>query len=450
MPEGDKVKDSDIDPAIVEEYEIGETLGTGHFSKVKLGINRKSGEKVAIKIIMKPTGSKIAMLKTEVDIMTRTEHPNVVRLYKVHETQTVLYLVMELLTGGELFDRIVAKGHYSEASARELTVTLLNAVGYLHSMGIAHRDLKPENLLLTDSTEGAVVKITDFGLSKIFSDDAAGEVVMKTACGTPGYVAPEVLMHETYSSQVDLWSIGVIVYILLCGFPPFYGDNDAQMFRKIKAGTFKFLSPYWDPISQEAKDFVARLLVVDPKKRLTCEQALRHKWLLSDTKVNSKNLFEPPTQREQQVAAGEASAGGEGGEADNMHQMFVDFNIDRKVGAGMEALRKTFNLPADSVRLRKSKCALVSQLGSMYVTSYHVCFIGGLGKKVAIPFADLRKVAKAKRFRLSPGKGHALHLTVAGGNTYQFNAFLDRDECYAALMAQAKVVSADVVFEDKV
>ena len=222
------------------------------------------------------------------------------------------------------------------------------------------------------------------------------------------------------------------------------------MFRKIKAGTFKFLSPYWDPISQEAKDFVARLLVVDPKKRLTCEQALRHKWLLSDTKVNSKNLFEPPTQREQQVAAGEASAGGEGGEADNMHQMFVDFNIDRKVGAGMEALRKTFNLPADSVRLRKSKCALVSQLGSMYVTSYHVCFIGGLGKKVAIPFADLRKVAKAKRFRLSPGKGHALHLTVAGGNTYQFNAFLDRDECYAALMAQAKVVSADVVFEDKV
>ena len=454
MPEGDKVKDSDIDPAIIEEYEIGETLGTGHFSKVKLGINRKTGEKCAIKIIQKPTGSKIAMLKTEVDIMTRTEHPNVVRLYKVHETTTVLYLVMELLTGGELFDRIVAKGHYSEASARELTVTLLNAVGYLHSMGIAHRDLKPENLLLKDTSEAAVVKITDFGLSKIFSDDAAGEVVMKTACGTPGYVAPEVLMHETYSSQVDLWSIGVIVYILLCGFPPFYGDNDAQMFRKIKAGTFKFLSPYWDPISQDAKDFVSKLLVVDPKKRLTCAEALKHKWLMNE-QVNSKNLFEPGgtegqggvTQREQQASA---EAGGGGGEADGMHQMFVDFNIDRKVGAGMESLRKTFNLPADALRLRKSKCALVSQLGSMYVTSYHVCFIGGLGKKLAIPFADLKKVAKAKRFRLSPGKGHALHLTVAGGNTYQFNAFLDRDETYAALMAQAKVVSADIIFEDTV
>ena len=124
-----------------------------------------------------------------------------VKLHKVHETTTVLYLVMELLTGGELFDRIVAKGHYSETDARKLTVTMLKAILYLHENGIAHRDLKPENLLLKDTTEDAIVKITDFGLSKIFSDDVAGEVVMKTACGTPGYVAPEVLTHENYSSQ---------------------------------------------------------------------------------------------------------------------------------------------------------------------------------------------------------------------------------------------------------
>ena len=124
-----------------------------------------------------------------------------VKLHKVHETTTVLYLVMELLTGGELFDRIVAKGHYSEADARKLTVTMLKAILYLHENGIAHRDLKPENLLLKDTTEDAIVKITDFGLSEIFSDDVAGEVVMKTACGTPGYVAPEVLTHENYSSQ---------------------------------------------------------------------------------------------------------------------------------------------------------------------------------------------------------------------------------------------------------
>jgi calcium/calmodulin-dependent protein kinase I len=440
----EKVKDSDIDQAILDEYEIGETLGTGHFSKVKLGIDKKTGEKVAIKIINKPTGSKIAMLKTEVDIMTRTDHPNVVKLHKVHETPTVLYLVMEILTGGELFDRIVAKGHYSEADARKLTITMLNAVLYLHEMGIAHRDLKPENLLLKDTSEEAIIKITDFGLSKIFADDAQGEVVMKTACGTPGYVAPEVLTHENYSSQVDLWSIGVIVYILLCGFPPFYGDNDAQMFRKIKAGTYKFLSPYWDPISADAKDFVSKLLVVDPKKRLDCKAALDHKWLKAD-QVSSKNLFEGKAEAEK---GAEATQEETDGGVDTMQQMFTDFNIDRKVGAGMENLRKTFDLPADSVRLRKSRCALVSQLGSLYVTSYHICFIGGLGKKLVIPLTDLDKVAKAKRFKLSPGKGHALHMTDKAGTTHQFNAFTDRDEVIASIREQCKTVGAAVKFEE--
>jgi calcium/calmodulin-dependent protein kinase I len=354
---------------------------------------------------------------------------------------------MEILTGGELFDRIIAKGHYSEADARKLAITILTAIKHLHENGVAHRDLKPENILLKDTTEDAIIKITDFGLSKIFSDDLAGEVTMKTACGTPGYVAPEVLTHENYSSQVDLWSVGVIVYILLCGFPPFYGDNDAQMFRKIKAGTYKFLSPYWDPISADAKDFVSKLLVVDPKKRMDCKMALKHRWLMAD-QVSSKNLFEgasaAPKAEEAGAAGGEDTEGG----VDTMQQMFTDFNIDRKVGAGMENLRKTFDLPADAVRLRKSRCALVSQLGSLYVTSYHICFIGGLGKKLSVPFTDLKKVAKAKRFKLSPGKGHAIHLTTADGAVHQFNAFTDREEVFTAIREQAKVVGADVAFED--
>ena len=232
------------------------------------------------------------MLKAEVDILTKCDHPNMcacaqtrgeasapcraaaharqhtlsaadgsraphvsvrplfaaralgsVKMYKCYETDNILYLVLELLTGGELFDTIIAKGHYSEADARQVAITMLDAIKYLHTQGVAHRDLKPENILLKDKGTSAI-KITDFGLSKIFADDAAGEVTMKTACGTPGYVAPEVLGHEAYSSQVDLWSVGVIVYILLCGFPPFYGDNDAMMFKRIKAGTYKFLSPY--------------------------------------------------------------------------------------------------------------------------------------------------------------------------------------------------------------
>jgi len=190
--------ESAIPEEVVKDYDLKETLGTGHFSKVRLGVNKQTGEKCAVKIIEKPSGSKIAMLKAEVDILTKCDHPNVVKMYAVYETETHLFLCLELLTGGELFDRIISKGHYSEEDGRRLTITLVNAIQYLHSIGVSHRDLKPENILLKDETEGAAIKITDFGLSKIFADDLAGEVVMKTACGTPGYVAPEVLMKDTY------------------------------------------------------------------------------------------------------------------------------------------------------------------------------------------------------------------------------------------------------------
>ena len=189
---------AEIPASLTDTYDIGETLGTGHFSKVKLGINKSTKEKVAIKIIKKPTGNKISMLKAEVrapppprprarlfpehpparapqvDIMTKIQHENVVKLFEVHETPQTLFLVMEILTGGELFDRIIAKGHYSEADARKLAITILTAIKHLHENGVAHRDLKPENILLKDTTEDAIIKITDFGLSKIFSDDLAG------------------------------------------------------------------------------------------------------------------------------------------------------------------------------------------------------------------------------------------------------------------------------------
>mmetsp|Transcript_41034 Transcript_41034/g.102035 ORF Transcript_41034/g.102035 Transcript_41034/m.102035 type:complete len:352 (-) Transcript_41034:666-1721(-) len=315
-----------IPDEVHKDYDLKEVLGTGHFSKVRLGIHRQTGEKVAVKIIEKPSGSKIAMLKAEVDILTKCDHPNVVNMYAVYETETHLFLCLELLTGGELFDRIISKGHYSEEDGRKLTITLVEAITYLHSLGIAHRDLKPENLLLKDDKEDALIKVTDFGLSKIFADDLAGEVVMKTACGTPGYVAPEVLTKDTYSEQVDLWSIGVIVYILLCGFPPFYGDNDAQMFKKIKSGTYKFLTPYWDPISQEAKDFVAKLLVVDPKKRMTAADALKHPWLTQTAGTPRDNLFA------QKAGGGAASAEGAAGDkvAPNLQETMSTFNADRK------------------------------------------------------------------------------------------------------------------------
>jgi len=434
----EKTIDSSIPTAITEEYDIGETLGTGHFSKVKLGVHKVTKEKVAIKIIQKPTGSKIAMLKAEVDILTKCNHPNVVKMHKCFETEKILYLVLELLTGGELFDSIISKGHYSEADARALTLTLLDAIKYLHDQGVAHRDLKPENILLKDTTTAAAVKITDFGLSKIFADDLAGEVTMKTACGTPGYVAPEVLNHDQYSSQVDLWSIGVIVYILLCGFPPFYGDNDAQMFKKIKAGSYKFLAPYWDPISADAKDFVSKLLVVDPRKRMTAAEAMNHRWLGRTSSVSTNNLFAnvaPPG-----AAASEAETEeSELATAQGLRETLANFQIDRKTLP--EKLIKIFDLPDGSERLGKFGCSLTNTPGQLHVTTEHLCFMGALGKKQLLVLAEVTKITKAKRFKLTPGQGHSLHIeTTASGfaSTSEFNGFTEREKCLQVIIDACK------------
>jgi len=426
-----------IPEEVTKDFELKETLGTGHFSKVKLGIRRATGEKCAVKIIEKPTGSKIAMLKAEVDILTKCDHPNVVKMYAVYETETHLFLCLELLTGGELFDRIISKGHYSEDDARKLTLTLLEATRYLHSLGIAHRDLKPENILLKDETETSPIKITDFGLSKIFADDLQGEVVMKTACGTPGYVAPEVLTHEIYSEQVDMWSIGVIVYILLCGFPPFYGDNDAQMFKKIKAGQYKFLAPYWDPISPEAKDFVAKLLIVDPKKRLNSMDALKHPWVCKSD-AGTANLFGKKGGDEEKEVDDSMT---------DMQQAFVDFNLDRKVSMP-EKLMGKFALAPDSVKIGKFSCWLGNHKGHFYVTTYDICFLGSLGKKLKVDIKQIKEIKKAKRFKMTPGKGHSIHITDAAGTTSEFNGFGQRDECFKVLADQcAKLGSAAVLTE---
>lgn len=263
--------------AITDIYDIKDELGKGAFSVVRLGVNKTTGEKVAIKIIDKTQASAEAdekRLKTEVEILKKVRHPNIVCLKDLYETPQNLYLVMELVTGGELFDKIVEKGQYSEKEASAIVKKMLGAVDYLHSQKIAHRDLKPENLLLK-SDDDTDVMISDFGLSKIINQDT----MMETACGTPYYVAPEVLSASGYDMEVDLWSVGVITYLLLCGFPPFYGDTLPEVFEQIMKADFEFPSPYWDDISSTAKEFIQKLLVVDPKKRLTAQQAMEESWI---------------------------------------------------------------------------------------------------------------------------------------------------------------------------
>jgi len=242
-------------------------------------VSKKTKEKFAVKVIEKSMlQDDIKLLRREIQIMKKVQHDSILKLNEIYEDDDKVYIIMELVDGSELFDRIVDKGYYSEKNAINICKQILSAVAYLHGIGIAHRDLKPENLLCSGHDENEVVKIADFGLSKIFSD----EEELMTSCGTPGYVAPEVLMCESYDKSVDMWGIGIITYILLAGYPPFYAENDTALFEKIMNAEYDFDDECWDDVSELAKDFIRHLLVKDPKERYTAEEAIKHPWLRSD------------------------------------------------------------------------------------------------------------------------------------------------------------------------
>jgi len=214
----------------------------------------------------------------EVEIMHKVHHPHAVELVEMFETKKKIWMVMELLTGGELFDRIVSKGSYSEKEASGVVRAVASALEYLHATGITHRDLKPENLLYKSPDQDAPIKLTDFGLAK-YRSAKEQDGGMLTACGTPGYVSPEIVMNVRYTSKTDVWSLGVIIYILLCGFPPFYSESTHQLYQQIKAGDYSFPSPYWSDISSQAKDLIRHCLQVDPNKRFSASQVLHHPWV---------------------------------------------------------------------------------------------------------------------------------------------------------------------------
>ena len=216
----------------------------------------------------------VAMLESEINILKELDHPNIVRFYETYIDYKYIHIVMQLWTGGELFDRIVKLEKFSEKDASELMKKILSAVQHLHKHNICHRDLKPENFLFKNNKENAEIKIIDFGLSKKFSKQ---EENMTTIVGTPFYVAPEVLSGK-YDTQCDLWSWGVILFVLLCGYPPFDGDSNKDIFRAILKNKLEFDEEEWGNISDEAKDLISKLLVKDPKKRIKIDIALNHPW----------------------------------------------------------------------------------------------------------------------------------------------------------------------------
>ncbi|XP_015117431.1 calcium/calmodulin-dependent protein kinase type 1 isoform X2 [Diachasma alloeum] len=276
----------DKSASVDDKYVLKELLGTGAFSEVRLAESKeRPGQMFAVKIIdKKALKGKEDSLENEIRVLRRLKHPNIVQLLETFEDKHKVYLIMELVTGGELFDRIVEKGSYTEKDASGLIRQVLEAVDYMHEQGVVHRDLKPENLLYYSPDEDSKIMISDFGLSKM--EDSG---IMATACGTPGYVAPEVLAQRPYGKAVDVWSIGVISYILLCGYPPFYDESDANLFAQILKGEFEFDSPYWDDISDSAKDFIHKLMCVNVEERYTCKQALAHPWI-SGNAASNKNI----------------------------------------------------------------------------------------------------------------------------------------------------------------
>jgi len=256
-------------------YSIGKELGRGTFSIVREATHKPSQKRFAIKVIDKKYVDKddLVLLTREIDIMKQVDHKNILSLHEIFESENEISLVIELVTGGELFFKIVEQGSYSEGDAAGIVIQILTGVQHLHDKGIAHRDLKPENLLCSGEQPNMTIKIADFGLSKIF----AGGQKLETSCGTPDYAAPEVLLGEkAYDKSVDLWSVGVISYVLLCGYPPFYAQSQPALFEKIIQANYDFPEAEWSSISPTAKDFVRRLLVIKPSERMTVEQCLEH------------------------------------------------------------------------------------------------------------------------------------------------------------------------------
>ncbi|XP_071726531.1 CBL-interacting serine/threonine-protein kinase 23-like [Rutidosis leptorrhynchoides] len=280
----------------VGRYELGRTLGEGTFAKVKFGRNVETGDNVAIKILDKEKVLKhkmITQIKREISTMKLIRHPNVIRMYEVMASKTKIYIVLEFVTGGELFDKIATRGRLKEDEARKYFQQLINAVDYCHSRGVFHRDLKPENLLLDTS---GCLKVSDFGLSAL-PQQVREDGLLHTTCGTPNYVAPEVINNKGYDgAKADLWSCGVILFVLMAGYLPFEESNLSALYKKIFKAEFS--CPPW--FSSSAKKLIKRILDPNPVTRITAAEVIENEWF--------KKGYVPPRFEQEDVSLDDVDA----------------------------------------------------------------------------------------------------------------------------------------------
>jgi len=275
-------------PQFDKEFNLGEKVGSGHFADVHICREKGTHVRYAVKIIDKEHLLNSDALEDEVEVLRKVEnHRNVLNLYKTYENRHAFFIITDYCAGGDLFGRIVDEGHCSEQRAVDIMYQLASAIQHIHNCGVTHRDLKPENILLTTEDRNARIKVADFGLSKI---KKGGNEIMRTFCGTWAYCAPEVIQRKPYTNLVDNWTLGVLMYIVLCGYHPFdmFGDAaEAELLQKIEGCDYDFKDDAWDHVSEEAQEIVSRLIVKDPDERMTTQELLETNWI--NGKVNVKN-----------------------------------------------------------------------------------------------------------------------------------------------------------------
>ncbi|KAH0576003.1 Kinase, CAMK CAMK1 [Spironucleus salmonicida] len=289
--------------SISDKYTLTDkVLGKGSFGECILGIDKETNKEVAIKII-KQQGANMQMLVREISVLKRCDHENIIKFFGFFEENGNIYLVTELAKGGELFDHIVRRRNYSELDSKALVRQILSALCYLHSNNVAHLDLKPENLLLKEVPENydekhymPLIKLADFGTCQMFGNE---ESLQKVLCGTPGYVAPEVLLQKKFTVQPDMYSVGVITYVLLAGQLPFDDRDIKKMIRKQIKGDWHF-TKIFDEISPDARDFISKLMDLDHTKRPTAFEAIKHPWIV--TEVNTVQLTQSKTEMRKYLA----------------------------------------------------------------------------------------------------------------------------------------------------
>ena len=276
---------------ISKDYIMGKSIGTGAFGTVRLCIHKATRQTRACKILKKAT-QDIKALQEEVEILSKLSHPNIMQLYEVYNDKTNFYIVSEFCQGGELFDAISKKGNFNENEASKIMKQVLSAITYSHQNNIVHRDLKPENILLEDKGNDSIIKIIDWGCAKNFNKNEK----LTNKDGTPYYIAPEVL-EGNYDEKCDIWSCGVILYIMLCGYPPFDGESEEEILDKVKKGSFEFPKEEWKNISKDAIDLIEKMLTFESNKRISALECLRHNWFIKNKnkgisdKKTAKNII---------------------------------------------------------------------------------------------------------------------------------------------------------------